>query len=136
MEYDPDFFSVWNPDSSTFSGISRAATLERYTAVLGDAPKQPVFEDIVELTIALDPISLQDAVDFARALEFDEDRSNGQNYVFSTTDFVLHVGPVTESGRGVRKMVMRISRAPEQKEHRLGKSILVFGDDNLARWTF
>lgn len=135
MEYDPSFLSVWHPGESTKQGISRAALLERYTAILDQKPADPYFEDIVGLTFALDPVSLQDAIDLARAIGFREESDNG-SYTFTGEDFVLHLEPVTQEGRGVRRMTMRISNSPEQKVHQLGKSTIVFGEDNLAHWTF
>lgn len=135
MEYDPTFLSVWNSGASDNEGISRAAILARYTAVLDDAPKDPCFKDIVGLTIALDPVSLQDAVDFARALGYKEKNADN-GFTFTAADFVLRLKPVAEEGRRVREMMLRVRRSPEQKEHRLGKSSLVFGEDGLARWTF
>ncbi len=135
MEYDPSFLSVWNPGTSANQGVSRSALLERYVAVLDDAPADPYFEDIVALTFALDPVSLQDAVDLARAMGFKEAGDNG-SYNFTASDFVLNLEPVTEKGRGVRNMTMRIRKSPGQKIHRLGTSTLVFGDDGLAHWTF
>lgn len=51
--------------------------LERYVAVLDDAPADPYFEDIVGLTFALDPVSLQDAIDLLHAMGFEEAGDNG-----------------------------------------------------------
>jgi len=135
MEYDPSFLSAWHPGMSNSHGVSRAALLERYVTVLDDAPVDPYFEDIVRITFALDPISLQDAIDLARAMGFEETNSDG-TYTFTATDFVLRLKPVDERGRGVRSMTMRINKSPGQKKHQLGNSTLVFGDDNLAHWTF
>ena len=135
MEYDPTFLSVWNPGASSGSGISRSAVLARYVSVLQDAPSDPCFEDIVGLTIALDPVSLQDAVDLARALGFKE-QSTGNARIFTAADFVLRLQPVAEDGRGVREMTLRVHKNPDQREYRLGKSTLIFGEDDLARWTF
>jgi hypothetical protein len=135
MEYDPSFLSVWNPGASASQGVSRSALLERYVAVLDDAPADPYFEDIVGLTFALDGVSLKDAVDLARAMGFEEESNDG-SYKFTAPGFVLHIEPVTDKGRGVRDMTMRVRKSPEQKTHHLGTSTLVFGDDGLAHWTF
>jgi hypothetical protein len=135
MEYDSSFLSAWNPGESATVGVSRAALLERYIAVLDDAPADPYFEDIVGLTFALDPVSLQDAVDLARAMGFEEESDDG-SYEFTAPGFMLHIEPVTDKGRGVRDMTMRVRKSPEQKTHHLGNSTLVFGDDGLAHWTF
>ena len=135
MEYDPTFLSVWNPEASSTSGISRSAILDRYVAVLEDIPKDPCFEDIVGLTFALDPVSLQDTIDLARALGCEEE-STGSAYIFTAADFVLRLQPVAEGERGIREMIMRVRKSPARKEYRLGKSTLVFGEDNLARWRF
>ena len=135
MEYDPTFLAVWNPGKSKGEGVSRAAILQRYRSVLDDAPAKPYFEDIVGLTLALDPVSLKDAIDLARAAGFRENRER-DTYIFTGPDFELQLEPVSDSGRGVRQMTLRVNRQPDQTVHQLGKSTLIFGDDNLARWTF
>ncbi len=135
MEYDPTFLSVWNPGASNAKGISRSAILARYAAVLDDAPDDPCLEDVVGLTFALDPESLQDAVDLSRALGCKEQGIDNA-YKFTSTDFVLRLQPVAEDGRGVREITMRVRKSPVRKKYQFGKSTLVFSDDNLARWTF
>jgi hypothetical protein len=135
MEYDPSFLSSWNPGASDSEGISRAALLKRYIAVLDNAPVDPYFEDIIGLTFALDPVSLQDAVDLVRAMGYEEQRV-GERYVFSGPEFELQLEPVGEGGRGVRHMKMKVRRLPETREFRLGNSTLIFNDDYTASWTF
>ena len=135
MEYDPTFLETWNPESSSDEGVTRSALLKRYVAVLDDAPDDPYFEDIIGLTFALDPVSLQDSVDLARAMGYDESR-DGDDYLFGGPDFELRLTPVGDSGRGVREMKMKVYRIPETKEYKLGNSTLLFNDDRTATWSF
>ena len=135
MEYDPIFLKTWNPEASGDEGVVRAALLKRYVAVLDGAPENPYFEDITGLTFALDPVSMQDAVELARAMGYSEE-NQGDLVLFRGPEFELRLMPVGESGRGVKEMKLKVSRIPETSEIQLGNSTLVFNDDNTATWTF
>ena len=135
MEYDPGFLPAWNSEASDSTGISRAALLDRYVAVLDAAPTSPYFEDITGLTFALDAISMQDAVELARAMGYGETR-DGDGYVFNGPNFELRIVPVGDKGRGVREMRLKVYHVPETKEFRLGNSTLIFSEDKKATWSF
>ncbi len=135
MEYNPTFLKAWHPESSNDKGVSRAAMLNRYVAVLENRPASPYFEDIVGLTFALDPVSMQDAVDLARAMNYSETKE-GDNYVFNGPDFELRLVSIGEAGRGVKEMKIKVNRVPETKKIQLGSSTLLFEDDHTATWSF
>lgn len=135
MEYDPTFLKMWNPEAGGDEGVTRSALLKRYVAVLDNVPENPYFEDITGLTFALDPVSMQDAVDLARAMGYGEEKQ-GDLVLFRGPEFELRLMPVGDSGRGVREMKLKVSRIPETNEIQLGSSVLVFNDDNTATWTF
>ena len=135
MEYDPTFLSAWHPDASDGEGVSRTAILNRYVAVLDNRPANPYFKDIAGLTFALDPVSMQDAVDLARAMGYSETRASA-DYIFNGPDFELRLVPIGDSGRGVKEMKIKVNRVPEAKEIRLGDSTLLFEDDMTATWSF
>jgi hypothetical protein len=135
MEYAPTFLSVWNSEASESEGVSRAALLERYVAVLDSAPADPYFEDIIGLTFALDPVSMQDAVDLARAMGYHEEEKD-EKFLFRGPEFELRLMPVGDSGRGVTEMRLKVFRVPDTREYQFGNSTLVFGDDYTATWSF
>ncbi len=135
MEYDPTFLKMWNPEAGGDEGVTRSALLKRYVAVLDNVPENPYFEDITGLTFALDPVSMQDAVDLARAMGFNEEKQ-GDLVLFRGPEFELRLMPVGDSGRGVKEMKLKVSRIPETNEIQLGNSVLVFNDDNTATWSF
>ncbi len=52
MEYHPDFLARWNPRSDSRSGVRRRDILTRYCEALGERVANPIFEDVIGLTIA------------------------------------------------------------------------------------
>ena len=68
-------------------------------------------------------------------MEYSEQKE-GESYLFSGPEFELRLDRVGEKGRGVRHMKLKVHRLPEEREYRLGNSMLIFNDDLTASWSF
>jgi hypothetical protein len=136
MEYHPLFLSEWNPQFSN-EGISRKQILQRYAAVLKEKPAEPYFEDVIELTIAIDESTQKKLVKLCNLLGYGE-RIEPAATVLKGPDMALRLTPQADKARGIQKVTMRIRRRPEGRtELRFGsRSVLKFGDGGLASWSF
>ena len=137
MEYHPRFLADWNPQPGDRNdGISRRRALERYVSVLKEHPSRPVFQEVRAITLAVESTTLAGLAEMCRAFGY-ASRSDGSDEVFDGPDFQLRLLPETASRRGIRQVTLRVSRLPEQKVYRFGKtSVLTFNLDNTATWTF
>jgi len=138
MEYHPRFLDEWNPRTSASNqAVSRKEILQRYAAVLDDVPAKPYFEDVVALTVALNDEPRQKLSEFCKRLGFNE-RMIGDANVLQGPDLELRLLAETEGTLGIQEMTMRVRREPkDQTEFRFGaKSVLRFGNNGLATWSF
>ncbi len=123
MEYHPDFLANWHPGTNN-TGITRAAFLTRYVSVLKDVPRRPLLEDVIGITLALDPVDARKMFPYLPAL--------------GKLDFDLKIEPAIEGGYGIRQVRFAVSRVPDgQREFKFGgRSVLRFDSDSTATWTF
>lgn len=137
MEYHPRFLAEWNPvEGKANQGISRKALLERYAAVLKATPAQPYLQDVIGLTINLDSSTATQLVEMCQALGYLSKPEGKVTTLEGPDDFKLRVMVDATSAKGIREMILRVSREPEQKELPLGKSVLKFNGNGQATWTF
>lgn len=137
MEYHPRFLAEWNPvEGKQNQGISRKALLERYAAVLRSIPAQPYLQDVIGITINLDSATATQLIEMCQALGYLSKPEGTVTTLEGPDDFKLRVMVDATSAKGIREMVLRVSREPEQKEIPLGKSLLKFLGGGQATWTF
>ncbi len=135
MEYHPSFLQEWNPKRGG-RGVERRQILRRYAAVLDRAPSAPILRDVVALTIALDDATAAKLVGLCRSLGY-RSRAEGGATVLEGPDVRLRLIAARAEVRGVREITMRVNRKPKGvSERRFGASVLRFGDDGLAIWSF
>lgn len=138
MEYHPSFLDEWNAQPGARNqGVSRKPILQRYGAVLKDIPAKAYFEDVVGLTVAMNDADRKKLAQLCKLLGYSE-RTDGDTQVLKGPDIELRLIPRTEESRGIREIVMRVSRKPkDQAEFRFGsKSVLKFQNNGLAKWSF
>ncbi len=138
MEYHPRFLAEWHPQpDGSNQGVSRQQILQRYAAVLGDAPASPYFEDVVALTVAVDESARRGLLEFCELLGYRK-RSMGTTSVLNGPDLELFLIPQTGEVRGVQEIAMRVRARPrERTEFCFGpRATLRFQDDGLAIWMF
>lgn len=138
MEYHPRFLAEWNPvEGKAHQGISRKALLERYAAVLKSTPSQPYLQDVVGLTINLDSPTATQLIEMCQALGYLAKTEGKVTTLEGPDDFKLRVMADVTSAKGIREMILRVSREPAgQKELSFGKSVLKFLGDGQVTWTF
>ncbi len=136
MEYHPRFLAEWNPVEGKQNQISRKALLERYAAVLKSAPARPYLQDVTGLTINLDSPTAAQLIEMCQALGYLSKPDGKVTTLEGPDDFKLRVMADATSAKGIREMILRVSREPEQKELHLGKSLLKFLGNGQATWTF
>lgn len=134
MEYAPRFLAEWHPGAEPKAGgVSRRQVLDRYRAVLGNAPVHAILEDVAGLTIALDDRSRAGLTRLCEAWGYGS-RAEGTATTLERPGFVLRLVP-DEGKRGIVEARFRVSRMPASSELRLGRSLLVFAG-GVATWTF
>lgn len=138
MEYHPEFLARWRPEAGgTRKSILREQILRRYKEVLPDAPRHPLFEDVIGLTVAADGPSItkmrQLCEIFGYVASMDSEAT-----VLQGPDFVLRLIPETASMRGIKEATFRARRPPAgPAEFSFGpRSVLRFRTDGKAVWDF
>jgi hypothetical protein len=137
MEYHPEFLANWNPQPKrTNHGITRKKILRRYSEVLPPVD-EPCLEDVVGLTLAVDPSDKNSLIDFCLQLGYQVERKQNEDVVaLNGPDFGLLLIPATRNVRGIREIKMRVRNLSEgEKEHQLKQSTLKFAASS-ATWSF
>ena len=137
MEYHPEFLANWNPQPKrTNRGITRKEILRRYSEVLPPV-EEPYLEDVIGLTVAVDPHDKNSLIDFCLQLGYQVDRKQDEDVVaLNGPDFVLRLIPATQNVRGVREIRMRMRNLSEcEKQHQWRQSTLEFTASS-ATWSF
>jgi hypothetical protein len=138
MEYHPRFLSEWNAQSDgSDKGVSRKQILQRYAAVLKESPARPYLKDVVALSLAVGESTRKRLVEVSELLRYRQ-KVEGTTTVLQGPDIELRLVPQTAEVRGVQQITMRVDRRPEKEtEFRFGpRSVLSFGKDGLATWSF
>jgi hypothetical protein len=136
MEYDPHFLAEWHSESKDgSSGISRRAILQRYVAVLKEKPTQPILQDVLSVTLALNEQTKVRMSEVCTAYGY-RSRQEAGAVVFDNGDFTLRLIPETSTQHGIQQITLRISDK-QKREFRFGtKSVLSFHGDGTATWIF
>ncbi len=137
MEYHPGFLADWNPQpNATNSGIARQQALSRYVEVLKERPRQPIFQDVLSITLAVNPVVMMSLEAMCDSFNY-QLQTEGEGKVYQGPDFVFRLIPETASQKGIQQITLRVSRTPETREFHFGKkSVLKFNNDRTAIWTF
>jgi hypothetical protein len=137
MEYHPRFLAEWKPQpNSTNQGVTRHDILQRYAATLADKPAQPLLQDVIGLTVALDQARAVKWIELCRTFGY-RVRTEKEASVLQGPDFTLRLIPATGAARGIREVKMRLSRKPAKaQEYKLGATALTLHGDSSATWTF
>jgi Family of unknown function (DUF5829) len=137
MEYHTNFLAEWKPQpQGSNKGVSRRDILERYAHTLGGQPAQPLLQDVVGLTVALDEARIKRWSELCRAFGFRLGNEKGAT-VLEGPDLTLRLLPARSDWRGVREILMRLRRPPANPgEHKLGTSVLTLRGDATATWSF
>lgn len=136
MEYDPRFLAEWHSESKDgSSGISRRAILQRYAAVLKEKPAQPILQDVLSVTLALNEQTKARMNEVCTAYGY-RSRQEAGSVVFENGDFTFRLIPETPTQHGIQQITLRISDK-QNREFRFGKkSVLSFHGDGTATWGF
>lgn len=138
MEYDTQFLARWhNEIADNNRGISRKEILQRYVAVLPDRPPKPLLEEVLAITVAADPSSVELLVRQGRLFGY-EVRAEGQTTILEGYDFTLRLIPETAKQHGIQQVTLQVKRQPgKAAELRFGaRSVLKFHGDGTATWSF
>jgi hypothetical protein len=138
MEYHPLFLAEWHPPAEgDAGGIRRDQILRRYAAILDETPLHPVLQDVVGLTIAVDPSTRLFLVELCQRLGY-RSHSEGDAALLEGPEITLRLLPETVSARGIQGMTLRVRRVPASDAvFRFGPaSVLSFRDDGTALWSF
>lgn len=138
MEYHPEFLARWRPEAGeTRKSILREQILRRYKEVLPDAPRHPLFEDVIGLTVATDGPSISKLRQLCETLGYVAS-VDGDATVLQGPEIVLRLIPETASARGVKQAIFRTRPAPTRAaEFNFGpRSALRFQSDGKAVWDF
>jgi Family of unknown function (DUF5829) len=137
MEYHSNFLAEWKPrPQGSNKGVARRDILGRYAATLTGQPAQPLFQDVVGLTVALEEARIKRWSELCRAFGFRLGNEKGAT-VLEGPDLILRLVPARSGWRGVREILMRLRRPPANPgEHKLGTSVLTLRDDATATWSF
>jgi hypothetical protein len=137
MEYHPRFLVEWHSEVGGDGGITRKAILQRYRAVLRDAPAQPDLADVLGISMAADKQVTQQMIELCKVLGYGL-RSEGDSAVLHGPDFELRLVPAAESARGIRRVSLQLNRTPGNNgELRFGStSVLRFHQTGRATWSF
>lgn len=140
MEYHPAFLAAWNPQAGESNrGISRRQALKRYAEVLPERPPNPVFEDVLAISLAVDKATMESMAAMCRAFGYTS-QTAGEAQVLAGPQFTLRLLPESATARGIQEITLRLQRLPQEKELRFGKrSVLKFHADKAdktATWSF
>lgn len=137
MEYHPRFLAEWKPQpGSSNKGVSRREILERYAATLAGQPAQPLLQDVIGLTVALDEARIKRWAELCQAFGYRLGQEKDTT-VLEGPDLTLWLVPASSERRGVREIRMRLSRRPANPgEHKFGTSVLTLRGDASATWSF
>ncbi|MEO8448797.1 MAG: DUF5829 family protein [Gemmatimonadota bacterium] len=132
MEYYPDYQRLWDP-----SRPSDATNVRRATQTAGVYNPARLLEDIVAITVAVDPKDRDRLETEARAYGYRVVKA-ADRLVLDGPDLHLTVLPVGPDRRGVTELRLKLQRAPSvASEHRFGaRSVLKVARDGTATWSF
>jgi hypothetical protein len=147
MEYHPAFLAKWNPrpgsaekgraEERTAGGIQRRDVLRRYADVL-EPNKDPYLEDVVGLTVAVEPLIRDLFVALLGRIGYEAQAGENGAVELRGPDFALRILTVEGGpGRGgVRQISMRTGRAlPSAMPEQFGRSV-VRGEERLVTLSF
>lgn len=136
MEYHQRFLAEWHatwPPAS--GGITRAAILERYKAILPAQPAHPLFQDVVGVTLDADPATATRLSDALVRLGY-ESRRDDRLTMLDGPDVTVRVRAAS-APPCIRELELRLTRPPEEPfELRLGTSVLTLHTGPSATWVF
>lgn len=137
MEYHPGFLSKWKPrPTGPQSGISRRDILQRYAGVLPDKPGAPLFQEVIELTVALEQPKRAKWMELCSEFGYRVHVQKGAS-ILEGPDFTLRLLAANGSVRGIRAVRMRLHRGPPKlQEHKFGSTALKLFPDGTATWSF
>jgi hypothetical protein len=138
MEYDAKFLARWHSEIKDGNkGIARKEILQRYVAVLEDAPTNAYLQDVLAITLAADQASVELLTKQGKLIGYGV-RIEGDATLLKGPDFLLRLIPETVTQRGIQQITLRVNRQPEEgTAFRFGaKSILKFNGDGTATWSF
>lgn len=137
MEYHPRFLAEWHPEADPNRGVTRREVLQRYKSVLENSPSESCLEDVVALTVALDPATLGRTVQWCQRLGY-RLSNDGESQLLQNFGSSLRLIPSRLSVRGIVEARFQVRRVPLQATRiRFGPtSVLDFGDDGFATWSF
>jgi hypothetical protein len=137
MEYHPSFLAEWKPQpQGSNTGVARRDILGRYAATLTGQPTQPLFQDVVGLTVALGEARIKRWSELCQAFGFRLGKERDA-VVLEGPDLTLRLLPARSDWRGVREILMRLRRPPSNPtEYKLGTSRLALKGDTSATWSF
>jgi hypothetical protein len=123
MEYLPHFLEEWRPELGEGKGVSRAEVLKRYKKALPENPASPMLEDVIGLTIALEPREIDTFSMWNSAIR---------------TRFPITFVPVKDGTRGIRRVQFRLRRPPPTNMLMMfgPRSNLTLRADGTATWDF
>lgn len=136
MEYDPRFLSQWHAEiKDGSSGISRKAVLQRYATVLKEKPAQPILQDVLSVTLALNEQTKARMAEVCEAYGYTS-RKEENVVALGSGDFTLRLIPETAAQHGIQQITLRVSDK-QKREFRFGSnSALIFLGDGTATWIF
>lgn len=139
MEYDPLFLQEWQPQKdSSNQGVTRKQILERYASVLKDKPAQPLLEDVVELTAAVDQTT-QDYITKVYKLWGYRPITNQKTTTLVGPEIKIHLKLDSSlKVRGIQQVKLKVRGTPNQNTvFTFGKgSTLKFHGNGFATWYF
>jgi hypothetical protein len=138
MEYEAQFLAQWhNEIADNNRGISRREILQRYVAVLPDAPPKPFLEEVLAMTVGADKSSIELLVRQGRLFGYHLG-VEGDATILRGYGFTLRLIPETARQHGIQQITLKVNRQPERSlELRFGaRSVLRFHGKGTASWSF
>jgi hypothetical protein len=126
MEYHPEFLARWHPRPDSSGGVRRHDILTRYREVLHEPVEDPVFEDVIGMTIAATSSVRDHFVAFCTSAGYPpEPRADGA-ITLRGPDVVLRFVESPSSARGIKEVEMRTRGGLSLPDRHLGRSTLHF----------
>jgi hypothetical protein len=129
MEYHPEFLARWNPRSDNRGGVRRRDILSRYRDVSGERVTNPVFEDVIGLTIAGTRPMREYFLAFCTRAGYRREPTIDGAIMLRGPDIVLRFMESADEHPGIREVQMRTRGGGTAVASRqLGHAALRFGD--------